>query len=166
MLQSVMSYVKSFSLVYMVHWCRATASVATKKKSETIMAERGENSHFETRLSDEIEALEVRIRQLRAEQDALRRQLLKSRTIGKTPVHLPRSDSLNRAMTERTVLDLLDSEGGPVRTRILFKKTSYLVPELREGTFRTNLNRMKEKGLIEGAGHGWWRKIRSTRTAG
>ena len=157
MLQSVIANVKRFSLVYMLHCCRATVNVATKKMSETIMAERGQNSHFETRLSAEIETLELRIRQLRAEQDALRRQLLKSRTIGTSAVHLPRSDSLNRAMTERTVLDLLDSEGGPVRTRVLFKKTSYLVPELREGTFRTNLNRMKEKGLIEGAGHGWWR---------
>lgn len=158
MLQSVIVEVKHFCLVYMVVCCTARRRVVTKKMSETNMVGRGQDTYFETRLSVEIESLEVRIRQLRAEQDALRRQLLKSRSIGTSPIPLTRSDSLNRAMTERTVLDLLESEGAALQTRVLFKKTSYLVSELREGTFRTNLNRMKEKGLIESAGHGWWRK--------
>jgi len=113
-------------------------------------------NYFEERLRSEIEAIEGKIAELRLEQNALKRQLMKARWETHALKDVSRKNSANRVMVEQRVLEELRSSGKAVSTAALYKAALIANFELKENTFRTYLHRMKEKGLIHSQRRGFW----------
>ena len=115
-------------------------------------------TYFEKRLQGELEALEERIRDLEKEKSALLRQIAKARADRQGLQYVSRRNSQNRVLAENSVLMLLKEKGRPLSTLELYKNARFTNYDLKEGTFRTYLHRMKAKGLIATAGHvGMWK---------
>lgn len=69
-----------------------------------------------------------------------------------------RKNSVNRVLAENSVIELLQKEGRALSTSKLYRFARMANDDLKENTFRTYLHRMKNKGLICGAGHvGMWK---------
>ncbi|WP_413875706.1 hypothetical protein [Albidovulum sp.] len=126
-----------------------------RKESATLVEP--ERTYYEQRLMREIEEIDTRIRELRQEQDALKRQLMKARWESSALKEVSRKNSANRVMVERRVLDELKGAQKPLTTSALYKGALQANFELRANTFRTYLHRMKERGLIESVRRGYWR---------
>ena len=116
-------------------------------------------TYFERRLQQEIEAIELKLSELTAERDALRRQLIKARWENHTLRDVNRKNSASRVMVEQRVLAALEQAAKPMTSRKLFEVARLANFELNENTFRTHLHRMKGKGLIENVSRGKWRGI-------
>lgn len=114
-------------------------------------------TYYERRLQAEIEAIEAQIHALRADQAALRRQLVKARWQNSTMKDVSRKNSANRIMIEQRVLSDLANAGKPQASQKLYKSALSVNFELKETTFRTYLHRMKQKGLIEAPSRSMWR---------
>lgn len=119
-------------------------------------------NYYERRLQKEIEEIEIRLKELTAERDALRRQLMKARWENHTLRDVNRKNSASRVMVEQRVLAGLEQATKPMTSAQLFELARLANFELKENTFRTQLHRMKAKGLIESVGRGRWRGV-STR---
>lgn len=116
-----------------------------------------EAAYFERRLLQEIEEIEARIKELAQEKLALQRQLAKARreSSGLKDVH--RKNSINRAMIETRILDALTGQKKAVSFKILLTAARFVDHQVKEGTLRTTLHRMKNKGLIKsGQVRGTW----------
>jgi hypothetical protein len=105
----------------------------------------------------EIEELEKRIKELTQEQFALKRQLMKARLKDSSLKDVSRKNSANRVMIESRVLETLSGRSKACSTAALYREGLRVNFELKENTFRINLHRMKEKGLIRSVGRGLWR---------
>lgn len=114
-------------------------------------------NYYEHRLIREIEDLDLRIKDLTQEQDALKRQLGKARRENLVLKDVSRKNSATRVMIENRVLQALKQSSRACSSTVLYKEGLRANFELKENTFRTYLYRMKEKGLIRSVGRGLWR---------
>jgi DNA-binding PadR family transcriptional regulator len=108
-------------------------------------------SLYERRILHEIGEIESKIKELTQEKEALSRQLMKARREAANLSDVHRKNSVNRAMVEMRVLEVLRNAKKPMRTKELFRAAQYVNFELNESTFRTYLHRMKNKNLIRNA---------------
>jgi len=119
-------------------------------------------SYYERRLQQEIEAIELKLKELTAERDALKRQLIKARWENHHLRDVNRKNSASRVMVEQRVLSALEQATKSMTSSQLFEVGRLANFELKENTFRTQLHRMKEKGLIENVSRGRWRSVKPT----
>lgn len=105
-------------------------------------------SSLERLLTQELQTLEARIKELEDEASALRRQIAKASARRQGLGLVSRKNSLNRVLVETSVLDALRKAQRPLRTKDLYKKALETNPQLKENTFRTYLHRMKLKDVI------------------
>ena len=117
------------------------------------------SSLYEKRLQIEIEDIELKLKELTAERDALRRQLMKARWENHDLRDVSRKNSASRVMVEQRVLSALEQASRPMTSGKLFEVARLANFELKENTFRTHLHRMKGKGLIENVSRGKWRGL-------
>lgn len=121
------------------------------------MADQEELTFFERRLMAELEEIERQLKSLESDKRTLQRQLAKARAERTGLEGATRKNSMNRALAESSVIQMLKDEGKPVTTARLFRNACISNYTLKENTFRTYLHRMKKKGLIKTAGHvGTW----------
>ncbi|RWG08287.1 hypothetical protein [Mesorhizobium sp.] len=121
--------------------------------------------YFEKRLQNELEAIEERIRELEKEKSALLRQIAKARADRQGLQFVSRRNSQNRVLAENSVLMLLREKAKPLSTSELYRNARFTNYDLKEGTFRTYLHRMKSRGLILMAGHvGMWKLPDATKS--
>lgn len=114
-------------------------------------------TYYERRLMQAIEEVDARIKELQDEKTALLRQLRVARWESDSLKDVNRKNSGVRVMVERRVLDALRAAKKPVTSDALYKEALKANFELKDGTFRTHLHRMKAKGLLQSAGWGLWR---------
>jgi hypothetical protein len=119
----------------------------------------GPPGFYERRLLREIEEIELRLKELTAERDALRRQLIKARWEGHYLRDVNRKNSASRVLVEQRVLLALSESTKPLKSKQLFEIACLASFALKENTFRTHLHRMKAKALIENVGRGRWRGL-------
>lgn len=116
---------------------------------------------FESRLLKEIEEIESKIKALTSEKMALSKQLQKAKMEKDGLQFSTRKNSVNRILIENSVIYNLrakrDKGQISVSSDDLYKQALFLVNDLKKNTFRTYLNRMKNKGLIKNSNHvGFW----------
>jgi len=111
---------------------------------------------YERRLIHELEVIEAKIVELRQEQEALKRQLMKARWETHTLKDVSRRNSANRVLIEERILDALKETDKALSNDSLFKVAKLANSELKPNTFRTYLFRMKERGLISSHKRGKW----------
>lgn len=114
-------------------------------------------SYYEQRLQRELEEIELKLKELTADREALHRQLIKARWENHHLRDVNRKNSAVRVMVEQRVLSALEDASKPMTSRQLFAVARLANYALKENTFRTHLHRMKAKGLIENVSRGKWR---------
>ena len=114
-------------------------------------------TYFEKRLTNELEDISARIKELEDERRALGRQLAKARAEREGLKFTTRKNSTNRVLAENSVLQALRSTSKPLSTQDLFRRARLTNFDLKESTFRSYLHRMKKRGEITTIGHvGRW----------
>jgi hypothetical protein len=115
-------------------------------------------TELEKRIHQEIADRERRVRELQDEIHTYRRMLLKARQQNELikRVDVTRKNSVNRILIENSVLESLRQAGKVRSTRSLYRDACLVVGNLRNGTFRTILHRMKNRELISSVGDGRW----------
>lgn len=108
-------------------------------------------SRLEKALSQELFEVEVKIKELRDEASALKRQIGKASANRKGLGFSTRKNSVDRVLAENSVLEYLQESGGIKTTSDLYIKAKKTNSYLKENTFRTYLHRMKKKNLIRTA---------------
>lgn len=112
-------------------------------------------STFEDQIHSAIEKINDAVRELLRDKAALERQLILARREDTSIRDVSRKNSVNRIMIEKRIISALERK--PNRsTHTLYKEAKEVSFDLRENTFRTQLHRMKNKGLIQTAGRGKW----------
>lgn len=102
----------------------------------------------ELRLLAEMEKLNEKMAALQAEKAALERILIKLRRENAAQREITRINSIDRLLVEKQVLDFLKQKDGPAATAKLYTYVRITIPELKENTFRSQLHRMKNRGVI------------------
>jgi len=115
-----------------------------------------EFSFFERRLMSEIEDIEQKIKTLSMEKEILLKQLHKARMEKEGLQFSVRKNSTNRILIENSVLMCLKDRGGKAKSDELLHQALFVIDSLNPNTFRTYLNRMKQKGLIASKNRGIW----------
>lgn len=108
-------------------------------------------SRLEIALTQELAEVEQRIKELRDEALALRRQIGKASVKRQGLEFATRKNSISRLLVENSVLETLRETGKPTKTAVLYKAAKVTNADLKENTFRTYLHRMKKKDLIQTA---------------
>lgn len=111
---------------------------------------------YEQRLISEMEEIDLRIKELLQEKSVLQRLLIKARWERDVLFDVTRKNSANRIMIERRIIDFLKKEKSASVSH-LYKESLKINYNLKYNSFRTYINRMKQKGLIESSGWGRWR---------
>lgn len=107
-------------------------------------------------LMSSLEEIEKKISELVAERDLIKRQLQKAREQNVPLRDVTRRNSIPRIMTENKVLRALEAAGRPLSTQRLISEVLETYSTTKEVTIRSQLTRMKSKGLIRSAGRGMW----------
>ncbi|HTB03546.1 MAG TPA: hypothetical protein VK804_24010 [Bradyrhizobium sp.] len=115
-------------------------------------------AEVEKKILQEIADRKRQIAGIQQEIDTFERMLMKSRQqqVLITQTDVTRKNSINRILVENSVLNSLKSSGRPSKTRSLYRDAALIVGTLKEGTFRTILHRMKNRGLITSVSDGKW----------
>ncbi|MDA9439699.1 hypothetical protein XH98_11275 [Bradyrhizobium sp. CCBAU 51745] len=115
-------------------------------------------SELEKRIRDEIAERQAKIRELQNEIHSFEQMLLKARRQNELVRRsdVSRKNSVGRVLIESSVLETLAQTGRVRGTRSLYQDARLIVGTLKEGTFRTTLHRMKNRGLIVSVGNGKW----------
>ncbi|WP_375783324.1 hypothetical protein ACE10Z_26095 [Bradyrhizobium sp. Pha-3] len=115
-------------------------------------------AELEKRIREEIASRQAKIRELQNEIHSFEQMLLKARRQNALVkrVDVTRKNSLGRVLVESSVLEALAQTGRVRGTTSLYRDACLIVGTLREGTFRTTLHRMKNRGLIASVGNGKW----------
>lgn len=111
---------------------------------------------YEQRLISEMEEIDLRIQELLQEKSVLQRLLIKARWERDVLSDVTRKNSANRIMIERRIIDFLKKEKSASISH-LYKESLKVNYNLKYNSFRTYINRMKQKGFIESSGWGKWR---------
>jgi hypothetical protein len=111
---------------------------------------------LETHLLAQITAIEQEINKLQAQRDTLRDLLFRARRENATLRDVTRKNSFDRILIEGKIVNLLKAATRPIPTQRLYRAAQEVNPRLRSATFRSYLHRLKSKGLIASAGHGYW----------
>ena len=111
---------------------------------------------LETHLLAQITGIEQEITRLQAQRDVLRDLLFRARRENATLRDVTRKNSFDRILIEGKIVDLLTAATRPVPTQRLWRAAQEVNPRLRSATFRSYLHRLKSRGLIVSAGHGYW----------
>lgn len=126
----------------------------------SIEAESPAQSRLISKLNAEIRAIDLRITELMAERDALRRILDRTKSELFTAAQTTRKNSFSKLVVEQEILQALRRLAVPVSSADLLAQARTVRYDLRPATFRSHLHRLKAKGLIEGAPggrRGYWR---------
>jgi hypothetical protein len=115
-------------------------------------------AELEKRILQEIADRQAKIRELQNEIRTFERMLLKARQQNELVrrVDVTRKNSVPRILVETSVLESLKQTGRVRGTRSLYRDACLGVGTLKEGTFRTILHRMKNRGLISSVSKGKW----------
>lgn len=117
---------------------------------------------LEQRLLAEIGAINRKIADLERERTTVERMLIRLRRENVTTTDVTRVNSAGRVLVEQTILKRLSAfKGLPVLTADLKRTVQSVDLWINDNTFRSHLNRLRQKGLIESAGHGRWRAVSS-----
>ena len=112
---------------------------------------------IETRILREIAETKRKIAELQADQRSLERILVRIRGENLGAQDVTRKNSINRLLVENAILKALSERSGrPVSLSLLWQAARLTLPGLKQSTFRSYLNRLREKGLIQSSGHGKW----------
>ena len=120
------------------------------------------NEAIEGPLLAELAAIERRIADLEAERSALQRLITKVRQQKIAAQDVTRKNSFDRIMVESKILELLGQTEKYLSTRELYREAKRVNYSLRDGTFRSYVHRLKERGLIESSKNtkGYWKLAR------
>jgi len=115
-------------------------------------------AELEKQILLEIAERERKIRELQAEKNTFERMLLKARQQNALikRVDVSRKNSVSRILIENSILESLKETSRVRKTRALYQDACLIVGTLKEGTFRTILHRMKNRGLISSISDGRW----------
>ncbi|NGM24300.1 hypothetical protein G3576_30200 [Roseomonas stagni] len=115
------------------------------------------SSSLEEEIAARIAEVERRIYELTQERETLGRLLLKARQSRPGVRDVTRRNSVSRILIEQQIVALLKNRQKPASVAQLFKAARSADPNLKEGTFRSYLHRLFEKGLVQKAGRrGYW----------
>ena len=120
------------------------------------MSDHSEVPLLERQLLSRLDEIERQIVDLTAERTALQRLITKARRENLTARDVIRKNSFDRVLVENRILELLGEAGSAYRTDHLFHVAKSVRFDLKGATFRSHLNRLKRRGLISHAGHGYW----------
>ncbi len=120
-------------------------SKARKQLEDTILLEIADRTRRIRELVEEKEALERALRRSREQSDLVRR------------TDVTRKNSVNRILVEGAILQAIERTKGPADVKKLYAAARFVVPTLRESTFRSYVHRMKMRGHIESPSAGTWR---------
>lgn len=117
---------------------------------------------YEQRLQLEIERINQKVKDLVDERLALERQLILARQESSGLSDVSRKNSVNRVMIERRLISALRSKE-IMTNKELLAQAQLVAFDLNPNTFRTQLHRLKAKGLIETASTpGNWRLVKKS----
>jgi hypothetical protein len=125
-----------------------------KKVTATMKSE--DRALLETHLLAQITAIEQDITKLEAQRDTLRDLLFRARRENATLRDVTRKNSFDRILIEGKIVNLLKAATRPIPTQRLWLAAQEVNLRLRSATFRSYVHRLKSKGLIVSAGHGYW----------
>ena len=117
---------------------------------------------LERHLLLQIQVKNREIAMLESERAVLERLLFNARKRELGNREVTRSTSIGRIMAENAILEKIDA--GPkagVNVMALELAARGAVPNLAQSTFRSHIYRLKERGLIEAATRGIWRRVPS-----
>jgi hypothetical protein len=106
-----------------------------------------DNRIVEGRILAELAEIDAKIRDLTVEKNALARFLGRVRQDGLGSVEVTRKNSYSRIVIESRILSALKEEG-PMRTSFLLIEARLVHHGLKDGTFRSYLHRLQQRGLI------------------
>jgi predicted transcriptional regulator len=129
------------------------------------MSESSVSSGLAAQTLAEIAEIDRRIASLIELRDGLKRVFMNAsgRELGESPGTEPVES--RRSMMEHVILEMLEkADDCCLKTRELFAGARAISAHLKYVTFRSQLHRLKQRGLIttENAGHGSWRLARNT----
>jgi hypothetical protein len=104
---------------------------------------------LERQILEQLDATSRRIRELQAEEQSLRRLLLKIRNKQIKAQDVTRKNSVTRILIEERILETLRRSQDGVSTAVLGREVAYFFPKLKGVTFRSYLHRLRTRGLIE-----------------
>lgn len=111
---------------------------------------------IEGRIQQEIEKLNNEINNLIRQRNAYEAMLARVRREDANLRDVTRKNSISRIMIESRVMEMLGAEKR-VSGADLYRDAKYADSRLNYSTFRTQLFRMKDKGMIENVDRGWWK---------
>ena len=114
------------------------------------------SAQLEQRLHEELDEIDRKIGELVKEKESIRRILFRVRQETKFNIDVTRKNSFNRISVEHAIIEVLKISKKPVSTRKLAFNARSVVYNLNDSTFRSYLNRMKNRGLIVSKGSGVW----------
>jgi hypothetical protein len=112
---------------------------------------------MEKRLFAQLVEIETSIAQLLAEKAALQRLITRVRGKRIKAMDVTRRNSIDRIIVEDRISEILRKFDYPVVGSFLFNDIRSIIPAMNKSTFRSHLNRMKNKGMINPSGRrGYW----------
>lgn len=106
---------------------------------------------IEAKILEQIRALIQRRQEIDAEENALRRLLIKVRSETVKAQDVTRKNSATRILIEDRILETLRRAPEGVSTSVLAREVAYYFPRIKGATFRSYLHRLSVRGLVEPA---------------
>jgi predicted transcriptional regulator len=106
---------------------------------------------LEHRILQQLNETIRRRQELEAEENSLRRLLVKVRNETLKSKDVTRKNSVNRILVEDRILDMLARSKQGVSAANLGREALYFFPNLKPATFRSYLHRLSTRGVIEPA---------------
>ncbi len=108
-----------------------------------------EISIYERRLLQEIDEIEIRIKEFQNQKQALKALLVKSQRDDIIVRQITRKNSADRILMETRILNTLRASKHPVHNSTLYKAALSVDTHLKKNTFRSYLHRLKKRGDIK-----------------
>jgi hypothetical protein len=122
--------------------------------------DRSPHQSLEARLLYEIKEVKRRIEESQVELRTLERLLVRVRGQNLGNQDVTRKNSINRLLVEKAILDNLALRiSRQVPLSRLLEAARSIIPDLKESTFRSHLNRLKLRGMISSPKHGKWQIV-------
>lgn len=108
---------------------------------------------IEKRILGQLEGIEAQIKELTDQKAALQRMLVQVRREKSGIPPDARKNSINRYAVEQRIQEVLGASHNHIATlEKLYREALHIDFDLKNGTFRTYLHRMKKRGMIERVG--------------
>lgn len=116
-------------------------------------------------LREALADIEQKIEALEAEKKALQSQLSRVANKRISNFGAVRSNSVTRLLIEKVILAALSQSGQPLVTYSLMTEAKLYDRNIKSGTLRSYLHRLKQKGYILSVGRGTWQITSAGKTA-